>query len=359
MKDKDTSRVLFAWEESKGLFGFLKSLLALCGAILFQPVDFFRKIANTRDIVLKKRVTRAFIFVLILSYLKLFLDVANYYWIKYIPKEMLPGIAQVQASITPTDFLCSPFFLLRPILNFAVVLIPVFIGVKLLLGFDKPVLPAFLVLCYKSAADIFYVIPLFGSVFAAVFSLVLIVIGIKEAYCVGVLRSIFTAIVMPIVLLFSVALSLGPFLGRAVGVLYPETQVQMGKLNDLTAYMYTGAIVSAARKYKKDLGFYPVNLDVLKKYLSLEVASDVTRRRHVSGYFYSYDQIDEDHFIIEAHPIQMNYSGSRIFYSDQTGNIREGGADGPLIQDIKALESLLLARPQKIVPCGKKRFGFF
>lgn len=359
MKDRDTSRAIFAWEESKGLFGFLKSLLSLCGAILFRPVDFFRKIVDTRDIILKKRVIRALIFVLILSYLKLFLDIANYYWIKYIPKDMLPAVAQMQASVTPTDFLCSPFFLLRPILTFILVFVLVFIGVKLLLGFDKAVLPAFLVICYKSAADIFYVIPLFGSIFAAVFSLVLIVTGIKEAYGVGVLRSLFTAIVMPLMLLFFIALSLGPFLGRVVSVLYPETQVQMGKLNDLTAYMYTGAIVSAAQEYKKDLGFYPVNLEVLKKYLSKEVASDVTRRSHVSGYFYSYDQIDEDHFIIEARPIKMNYSGSCIFYADQTGKIREGSADGPWIQDMKALESLLLARPQSVVPCGKKRFSLF
>lgn len=359
MKDRDPNRAIFAWEESKGLFGFLKSLLALCGAILFRPIDSFRQIVNTRDIVLKKRVIRAFIFVFILSYFKLFLDVANYYWIKYIPKDMLPAVAQVQASVTPTDFLCSPFFLLRPILNFVLVLILVFICVKLLLGFDKAVLPAFLVICYKSAADIFYVIPLFGSVFAAVFSLVLIVTGIKEAYGVGVLRSLFTAIVMPIMLLFFIALSLGPFFGRVISVLYPEAQVQMGKLNDVTAYMYTGAIVSAAQEYKKDLGFYPVNLDVLKKYLSQEVAGDITRRRHVSGYFYSYDQVDDGHFIVEARPMQMNYSGSCIFYADQTGKIREDGADGPWIQDIKALESLLLTRPQKIVPCGKKRFGLF
>ena len=338
---QESSHPLLAWENSRAVSEFLKAFLPLCGSILFKPVDFFRQLIRAGDADSRKRITRALLFALILGYLKLFFDIVNIYWLKYFSKDVFPVLFQWQVSSLSTAVLSSPLFFLRPILIFILTLAFVVAGVKLILGFDKAIIPVLFVVCYKSVADIFYGIPMIGSFFAALWSLALITIGIREVYAINTLRAVFSAVVTPFMIFFFIILSMGPSLNKIILNVYPETQVQIMKLNEVTAYMETTSIVSATKEYKKELGFYPSYLGVLKKYLSGAVADDVIRERHTSGYAYSYNLADDNHFVVLARPIKVNDTGRFVFYADETGKIRLNDRDGLWIQSLKDMESLM------------------
>ena len=233
----------FSWEDSSGFFESLKALSAACGHILFKPFDFFKRLADGGAVDRKKRLIRAFVFAIILGYIKLLFDVANIYWLRYFSKELFPLTLQSQINFLSVSVLSSPVFLLRPVVVLLLTLALLVVGVKLILGFDKALMPVFLVVCYKSAADLFYCLPMVGGVFAAVWSLALVIIGIKESYRVSLGRSVLSGVMMPLLILLFFILSLGPSLNRVVAKLYPEVQVQMMKLNDVTAYVDVTAVV--------------------------------------------------------------------------------------------------------------------
>ena len=334
MQKKELLSQIFIWEEAKGFFGFLKALLSTCSHILFRPVDFFKQLALDKGGNLKKRLIYAFLFAIILGYIRLAFDTANLYWLKYLPKDVLPASIQWQTSLLSVSLLKSPFFLLRPLIVFVLTFILVMISVKLILGFDKAWVLAFLVVCYKSAADIFYCIPMVGGIFAAIWSLALIIIGVREVYCVNTLRSVLCAVLMPLIIFLFIILSLGPSMNRFVLKLYPEIETQASKLNDVYAYQNTASIISAAQAYKKELGFYPANLGLLKKYLDNSVAGDIADSRHAGGYTYGYNRLDDEHFIFEVR-------GKFSFYADESGKILLNGRDGRWIQDSKELDRLM------------------
>ena len=331
---------LILWEEAKGFGASFKALGLVCGLVLFRPVDFFRQLLSLSGTHLRTRLIRAIVFVFILSYLKLSLDALNLYWLKSISKEIFPISSQLQLSFFSTAILKSPFFLLRPLIVFVVTLFLVACGVKLVFGFNKAILPAFFVVCYMSAAGLFYCIPVVGSMLAAVWSLTLVIIGIREVYAVNTLRSVLSAIVAPLAILFLVVLSVGPSLNKVIISFYPETETRLVKLNDLTAYGNTAAVVSAAEAYKKELGFYPVNLSVLKKYFSGAVSGDLTKPGNLSGYLYLYERLDDKHFILKASPQTMNETGRFVFYADETGRIRLNNSNGAWIENIEKMSTL-------------------
>ncbi len=332
---------LIIWENSITLSQFVRAFFSMCSLILFKPADFFRQLIQTKGIDLKRRVARAILFALVLGYLKLLFDVLNLYWLKSFPKEVFGISFSFQANLFSTAVFGSPFFFLRPVLIFMLTLALVVAGVKLVLGFDKVLLPALLVVCYKSVADVFYCIPIIGGFFAAIWSLALIIIGIRHAYAVDALRALFSAVVMPFMILFFVILSMGTSLNKAILALYPETSHQIAQLNDLTAYAQTAALVSAVREYKKELGFYPANLGLVKKYLTRGLSEDVTRGSDADGYVYEYSLADQGHFSLTARPSKVNETGRFIFYADETQEVRLNNKDGLIIRNIKEMEVLL------------------
>lgn len=347
--DPEILHSIEAWEGSQSFPGFLKSLLIVCNNLLFRPVDFFKRLGLRGNVDLRRRLVRAVIFALILGYIKLFFDIANIYWIKYLSKDVFPPALEFQSSFLSKIFLSAPLFLFRPVITLVLTLGLVGMGVKLALGFDKPWVPALLVVCYKSAADIFYCIPIVGGIFAAVWSLALIVLGIREMYGINFLRSFVSSIIMPLLVLFFFVLSIGPSLNKFLFNLYPEAHTQLARLNDMTAYLYTQEIVSAAQKYKQELGFYPVGLGPLKKYLSSDIDENLTRSDQASGYAYQYRRPDDDHFVLEVKPLNMNFSGRFVFYADESGKVHRDNRGGALIEDAKAMEALSSAsqeRPQ-------------
>jgi hypothetical protein len=265
--------------------------------------------------------------------------VVNIFWLKHLSSHVISPELRAQMSFITFSALHSPFFVLRPILILGLTMVFVAAGIKLILGFDKSLFPVFFVVCYKSAADIFYALPVVGGLFASVWALALILIGVRELYGVSVWRAVTSAVVLPFLLIFFLALSVGPSLNQALVKFYPELRSQLIKLNDMTAYMYMLSIVNAARTYKQELGFYPVNLDVLKKYLSGSVTEDVSDPGNASGYTYAYVKQDEDHFIVRASPVRMNASGRFVFYGDETGQVRLGGPLGPVLKNAQDMEA--------------------
>lgn len=330
--EEDKKQPLAAWDEAVSLTASLRAFLPLCGLILFSPAVFFRQVAAD-SAVTQKRLTRALLFALILGYCKLFFDSLNLFWLQYFLKHV---------SLSSVSFLASPFFLLRPILVFGVTLALVACGIKLILGWDKALVPALFVVCYRSVADLFYCLPIVGGILALAWSIALLVVGLREAYRVGVLRSVAAGIVMPIFILFFILLSLGPVFSRAVFSLYPEMKAQVSRINDVTAYATTRALVSAADTYKKDLGFYPAHLGVLRKYLTGPVMDDALNTRYPGGYVYQYGRLDDQHYRLEVRPRTMKVTGSFVYFADETGQVHFEGPAGPVIKDVQEIEKLIL-----------------
>ncbi len=309
---------LYIWEESNDVRGFAKALPRLSFNILFKPVVFFKELTLSGTVDIKKRLLRGALFAFIFGYLKLFIDLS-----------FLSGVVP------------SPLFFLRPVINFLMTLALVITSVKLILGFDKLLLPVFLVVCYRSVAEIFYCIPLFGPVFAGVWGIALLVVGIKEVYYSSMVRAVLAAAIMPFIMLLFIFLSLGPAANRLVITLYPEAQKQVVKLNDMNAYLYVSSIAAGAQAYKKDLGFYPSHLGALKKYLGSAVSEDVTNPDNATGYVYEYTRGDDDHFTLFARPFKQLYSGRYVFYTDETGLVRLNTSKGEVIRSLKDMEGLI------------------
>jgi len=309
------------WEESKDTLDFVKALPRLSFNILFKPVVFFKELILSGSVDTKKRLWRGALFAFLFGYLKLFIDLS-----------FLSGVV-------PN----SPLFFLRPIINFLVTLALVTTSVKLILGFDKLLVPVFLVVCYRSVAEIFYCIPVFGTVFAGVWGIALLAVGIKEVYYISMVKALLAAAIMPFIMLLFVFLSLGPAANRVVVALYPEAQKQVVKLNDMNAYLYVSSIAVGAKSYKADLGFYPPNLGALKKYLGSAISEDVTNPDNATGYVYEYTRGDNNHFTLLARPLKELYSGRYVFYTDETGVVRLNTPTGEVIRSFKDMESLVMA----------------
>ena len=298
----------------------MKALPRLSFNILFKPVVFFKELTLSGSVDTKKRLLRAALFAFLFGYLKLFIDLS------------------FLAGVVPNFAL----FFLRPVINFLVTLALVTTSVKLILGFDKLLVPAFLVVCYRSAAEIFYCIPVFGAVFAGVWGIALLAVGIKEVYYSSMVRAVLAAAIMPFIMLLFVFLSLGPAANRMVITLYPEAREQVVKLNDMNAYLYVSSIAAGAQAYKKDLGFYPSHLGALKKYIGGAVSEDVTNPDNATGYVYEYTRGDDDHFTLFARPLEELYSGRFVFYTDETGAVRLNAPQGEVIRSLKDMESLIM-----------------
>ncbi len=311
---------LSIWEDSKDTLGFVKALPSLSFNILFKPVAFFKELTLSGPIDIKKRLSRGVFFAFIFGYLKLFVDL----------------------SFLSGDVQNYPLFFLRPVINFVMTLALVTTAIKLILGFDKLLVPAFLVVCYRSVAEIFYFIPFLGPLLAGVWGIALLAVGVKEAYYTSMVKSVLAAVLMPFIMLLFIFLSLGPVANRIVVALYPEAQRQVVKLNDMNAYLYVSSIATGAKAYKKDLGFYPSHLGALKKYLGGAVTEDVTDPNNATGYIYEYTRVSEEHFTLLARPFKNLYSGRFVFYTDETGVVRLNTPQGESIRSIKDMEGLVM-----------------
>jgi hypothetical protein len=335
---------LQAWDEAATFGASVRAFLPLCGQILFRPVDFFKQFSSAGHADIKRRLIRAVAFALILGYIKLFLDVTSLYWFKYFSKSIFSVSGSLQISALSGTILTSPFFLLRPLLVFAVSVVLVATGIKLILGMDRALIGAFFVICFRSAADLFYCIPLVGGVFALVWSVAIIIIGLRESYKTGFLRSIAAGIVMPVTLLVFILVGMGPALNRTIISFYPEMKMQMASINDVTAYATMSSIVAAAGDYKRDLGFYPAHPGVLRKYASDSIIDDAVSPRHPGGYIYQYSRSDDQHYRLEARPKEPDVTGRFIFYADESGQVRFNGPDGPAIKDIREVEERITGK---------------
>lgn len=337
MSPKSHESSLTTWEDARHFLDFFKGLTGVVSCLIFKPSFFFLSLKHPTCLSLAQRCLRAFVFAVILGYLKLSFDILNLFWVRHLT-HVVSADVQAQLALASSAVVHSPLFLLRPLLTLGLTFLFVAAGVKLILGFDKPVAGVFLVVCYKNASDIFYALPLAGGFFASVWAVVLLVLGIRHVYGAALLRSILSALVMPFFLFFSVVLSVGPALNKAILRFYPELRSQMIRLNDMTGYMYATGIVNAAKTYKQELGFYPAHLEVLKKYMSRTLNEDVSRQENSTGYIYSYESVTADHFVVKAVPFSPGLTGRFVFYGDESGLIRLNDVSGPVIKNSAELE---------------------
>lgn len=342
MHESEPVHPLTRWENSESIQESLKAFFPVCGMILFRPVEFFRRSSSSCGLSLKKRLIKALFFAFLLGYLKLFLDVINFYWFFSLAQTGLASPSQRILATFLDSLFSSPLFFFRPVLAFFLTIGIMAAGVKLVLGFREPVAPILFIVSYKAAADLFYCLPFVGGIFATVWSLALLFVGVRQAYHVHSLRAVLAAVVMPVSLLLFIFLSMGPFFQRAITAFYPEVKSQMERVNETTAYVYMQSIAQALNEYKKELGFYPPNLDALKRYLSSGVPGEVTRSEPFGGYVYSYKRRSEAGFEFTAKPLPETGAGRFGFFADESGVIRLGGPDGRNIDGVKALESLTM-----------------
>lgn len=325
------------WEEGRGFFDSLRAGVILCGAILLKPVAFFDTLASAVGDT-QRRWIRALIFALSLGYLKLLFDLLYLSRLGAASASMFPSDMKMPLDAGFSLSSASLYVLFRPIISFVMTLGVVCAGIKFTLGLRRVLFPALLVVCYKSAADIFYVIPFVGGVFAAVWGLSLVMIGIRALYNIDLFRAVVAAVLMPVVMFFSFALFLGTSFNKLVVRFYPETQPQIMRFNDMSAFLYTASVVSAARQYKNELGFFPSHMGLLKKYLSSVVAEELGPTDEANGYRYRYERLGEESFIVEATPIKKDLTGRFLFFADQTGSVRLGGPAGRVVKDIMDLD---------------------
>lgn len=334
---------LSRWEEARGFGVSLKAGVALCGTVLLKPIVFFDTLASTAADP-RRRLARAIVFALALGYLKLLFELFYLNRLGLVSPTVLPPDARVPLSAVLSSSAASPYVFLRPLVSFLVTLAVVCAGIKFILGLGRVLFPALLVVCYKSAADIFYAVPFVGGIFASVWGLSLIMIGVRALYRVDLFRAIMAAVLMPTVMLLSLALFLGTSFNKMVVRLYPETQPQVMRFNDMSAFLYTSSIASAARQYKNELGFFPARLELLKKYLSSSVADELERSDEANGYRYRYERLDEERFFVEATPVSRGVTGRFVLFADQTGQVRLDDAQGRVIKDVMDIDSAASTR---------------
>lgn len=338
MPNVRSTNPLYAWEDFTSFLNSAKAFFCLCGSILLKPVSIFRALSHTGSANFKKRVLSAVLFALILGYLKIFFVVLHMQWLWHVSKGAFSAGTAADVSYMSLTALHSSFFFLRPLIAFAVTLALLSLSVKLVLGLERPLWPVFFVVCYKSASDLFYAIPVFGSVFATIWSAMFLVIGFREVYALPITRSFLAAIAMPLLILLSVVFAFGTSLSKAVMTVFPEVKKEVSRINDTNAYYFTKAVIGAAQDYKKDLGFYPISLNILKKYLSAPAAGEVTDQSHVSGYIYEYTRLNEHRFILIVRPVKADGAGGYVFYSDETGAVRLNDAKGSLVESTKNMK---------------------
>ena len=331
---------MLPWEEARGFWGLLKALPATCRLVLFRPLDFFERLKSADEATLRKRLLGAVAFALVMGYIKLLLDAVQLIWLGPAPYGVFPAGA------------VSFLFLLRPVLILVVTLGVVFAGVAMVLGVNRMLLPALLVVCYRSAADIFYLIPFAGGIFAMAWSLVVIAVGLRQMYAVGTGRAVLAGIAIPLLVLLLIVVAAGPALTGFIFSFYPEVLPQWMAFNDLNAYLSTLAVLSAIETYHKDFGFYPARLAALDKYLESGLVRDAARAGQVSGYVYDYALADDRSFRLRARPQAMGQTGHFMFYADESGRVRLNGAEGPEVKGMAEMELLVQAAMEK--PKGAK-----
>lgn len=339
--DNSAAGAFVSWEEARGISERLKAFLPLCSAILFRSVLFFQAISSSQGKGRKNRLIQAAIFAVILGYIKFFLDVVNIHFFKYLAKIFLNGSEQLQINALSASVLHSPFFPLRPLINFILIFVILAISVKLILGFDKKLSPLFLVMCYKSAAEILYFVPLIGGFIALIWSLFLLLTGLREFYRVGTFRLVLAVIVMPFLISLFIITTVGSSFNKVVLSVYPEMKTQLVKINDTNAFVSMQDVIAAITRYKQELGFYPAHSGVLDKYLDRGIAQEINDPKGAGGYLYQYDKIDDNHFTIVARPAEINLTGRFIFYADEDGKVRLDNKQGREIQSAKEIQDLV------------------
>jgi len=340
MKRLNPAEVLRAWEAARRPLETATAAFRVVGSVLFQPIPFFQAVSHNKKNI-RRQLACAFLFAVICGYVKLLCDGLNVIWLKSLTASSVPiGDLATQATALEAAFFSSSFIFLRPLVTLAATLFLVCASVKLVLGVDKPLVPAALIVCYKSAADVCALIPFLGGLLASVGSAVLLVIGVRELYRLGAGRAVLAGAVMPVFVLFFLALSLGPSINRAIVALYPETQSQVMRFNDVTAHSYTAAIVKAAEEYGTELGFYPVNLNTLKKYLSSPAAEELRASDEAAGYRFSYNASGDGGFVVTAEPQKLGVTGSLVFYGDESGVVRLNDKDGRILKDVHSVEAV-------------------
>lgn len=346
-ESEEKKQPLEAWNEADSFAGWIRAFMPLCGNILFRPVDFFTYLFSCERTDIKRRLFRAAVFALVLSYIKLFSDFASLYWLKYFSKNIFPAVESAQISILSESVLASPFFLLRPLLILGIMAALVAASVKLVLGLDKAITSALFVICYRCAADIFYLLPFVGGIFAMAWSVTLLVAGIRQAYKAGFFRSIMAGVVVPVVMLFFILVGMGTAFNRAVLIFYPEMKAQVARINEVTAYSTAGAVAAGIEKYKKDLGFYPAHLGILRKYAPDLMADDVMNPNYPGGYAYDYELVDDGHYRLYVRPKEAGVTGRFVFYADESGMVRIDGPDGQVVKDFKQIEDRIFSGPER------------
>lgn len=341
MLDGQTNKIdkelYLLWEKGSFSQG-LKAFLPLCAAILFRPAVFFKNTASLARADLKRHLWKAFIFAFIFGYVKLFLDYINIFWFQHLAKNLVEESQQLQISILASTLTESPFFFFRPFINFILVFLVLALSVKLVLGYDKKITPLFLIVCYKSAAEIFYLLPFIGGFIAMMWSVFILIAGLRELYRLDVVRLVFAGIIMPFLISIFVIMAGGPALNNLIVSLYPETKPQMTRLNETNTFVSMQDIVKAIAQYKQELGFYPEHLGVLGKFLASGLVQEALEG--AGGYFFQYDKLDKAHFTLIAKPLDKNTTGRFVFYADETGKIYLGNSQGRQITSAKELQDL-------------------
>lgn len=335
---------LSRWEGAVRIGGALRALLSVCALVLVRPIDFFRTLAH-EGTDFRRRMVRALLFAVVMGYVKFFCDAAHLYGLVLISRKgVFPAQLTSQINAINNVFFSSPLVFIRPVVVFLITLGVVAFSMKLVFGARRKLVAVFLAVCYASAAQVLCLVPVVGGMLSSVWTVALLTVGIRELYRLGVWQAVFTAVLMPLVILFFSMLAMGSSLSRTVVLFYPEAQTQLVHLNDVSAYVTTRAVAQAAQDYKKELGFYPANFSALKKYLSASVLEAFGNGDSASGYYYQYLQPDKARFTLEVAPQDMNMTGSLKFFTDESGILRLGGPGGREIRDMKEFESLYASR---------------
>src|SRR5512135_814919 len=115
MDEQNRGSSLARWEHVTGIFGLVRALVALCGTVLFRPVEFFY-ILNHESTDIRRRLTRAFIFAVVLGYFQLLCDALGVLWLRHAVSggNMIPEF-KTQLLFFSDAFFSSPLVVLRPL----------------------------------------------------------------------------------------------------------------------------------------------------------------------------------------------------------------------------------------------------
>jgi len=307
-----------AWQDSK--FSFFNAVLATLKQILLSPGKFF----NNLNYYEGPRVRSPLVFYITVSFFSILIGII-----------LEAAIAQLMHNI---NFLHA-FGLLTVFILFFITL-ALIIGIyiySLILhlfvlifrgkgGFDG----TFSVLAFSSATFIFRIIPCIGEIVYYIWSLVIIVIGLKIVHKMGTPRAL-AVVFLPIIL--------AVFLAGLAITAFPSLKLltnEKTSIDDVLASrdrMQETRAITACKFALRELeschrlsGAYPSSLkDIMTDRTICKAISPSTASE---GYYFEYTLIDKDHFILYARPARNN--GQRIFYADEIGELRDGGPNGKL-----------------------------